>query len=105
MTPKDLVEEVTGEVANEYDHDERKPGARPDGSWVVTAQLPLVDLNDLLGTGTEDKDVDTVGGLLTKVVGMVPLVEAEAEATGLRLRTVEAGDRCHQVSVVQVWVF
>ncbi|EFN93406.1 HlyC/CorC family transporter [Mobiluncus mulieris] len=104
VTLEDLVEEVIGEVADEHDHDEREPEAQPDGSWVVAARLPLVDLNDLLGTEIEDEDVDTVGGLLTKAVGMVPLVGAEAEIAGLRLRAVEAGGRRRQVSVVQVWV-
>lgn len=104
VTLEDLVEEVIGEVSDEHDHDEREPEAQPDGSWIVAARMPLVDLNDLLGTEVEDEDVDTVGGLLTKAVGMVPLVGAEAEVAGLRLRAVEATGRRRQVTAVQVWI-
>lgn len=104
VTLEDLVEEVIGEVSDEHDHSEREPEAQPDGSWIVAARMPLVDLNDLLGTEIEDEDVDTVGGLLTKAVGVVPLVGARAEVAGLELCAVEAGGRRHQVSAVQVRV-
>lgn len=104
VTLEDLVEEVIGEVSDEHDHSEREPEAQADGSWIVAARMPLVDLNDLLGTEIEDEDVDTVGGLLTKAVGMVPLVGAQAVIDGLELRAVEAEGRRRQVSAVAVRV-
>lgn len=102
VTLEDLIEEVIGEVSDEHDHSEREPEQQPDGSWIVAARMPLVDLNDLLGTEIEDEDVDTVGGLLTKAVGVVPLVGAAAEVDGLALRAVEAAGRRRQVSAIEV---
>lgn len=104
VTLEDLVEEVIGEVSDEHDHAEREPELQPDGSWVVPARFPLVDLNDLLGCAIDDEDVDTVGGLLTKAVGVVPLVGAFASIEGLELRAVEAEGRRRQVSAISVRV-
>lgn len=64
----------------------------------------MVDLNDLLDTEIDDEDVDTVGGLLTKAVGVVPLVGAFASVDGLELRAVEAEGRRRQVSAISVRV-
>lgn len=104
VTLEDLVEEVIGEVADEHDHAEMEPELQTDGSWVVPARFPLVDLNDLLGTEIDDEDVDTVGGLLTKAIGVVPLVGAFAQTEGLELRAVEAEGRRRQVSAISVRV-
>lgn len=102
VTLEDLVEEVIGEVNDEHDHAESEPAQQPDGSWVVPARLPLVDLNDLLGTEIDDEDVDTVGGLLTKAIGMVPLVGSSADISGLTLKAIAAQGRRHQVSLIEV---
>lgn len=102
VTLEDLVEEVIGEVNDEHDHAESEPAQQPDGSWVVPARLPLVDLNDLLGTEIDDEDVDTVGGLLTKAIGMVPLVGSSADIAGLTLKAIAAQGRRHQVSLIEV---
>ena len=104
VTLEDLVEEVIGEVSDEHDHAEREPELQQDGSWIVPARFPLVDLNDLLGCAIDDEDVDTVGGLLTKAVGVVPLVGAFASIEGLELRAVEAEGRRRQVSAISVRV-
>lgn len=104
VTLEDLVEEVIGEVSDEHDHAEKEPELQPDGSWIVPARFPLVDLNDLLDTEIDDEDVDTVGGLLTKAVGVVPLVGAFASVDGLELRAVEAEGRRRQVSAISVRV-
>lgn len=104
VTLEDLVEEVIGEVSDEHDHAETEPEELEDGSWLVAARMPLVDLNDLLGTEIDDEDVDTVGGLLSKGIGKVALVGSSAEVEGLELRAVEAAGRRHQVSAIQVRV-
>lgn len=102
VTLEDLVEEVIGEVSDEHDHAEAEPEALPDGTWLVPARLPLVDLNDLLDLEIADEDIDTVGGLLTKALGHVPLVDEAAQVEGLELRAVAAEGRRRQISKVSV---
>jgi len=63
-----------------------------------------VDLNDLLDLEIVDEDIDTVGGLLTKALGHVPLVDEAAQVEGLELRAVAAEGRRRQISKVSVRV-
>jgi CBS domain containing-hemolysin-like protein len=86
LTIEDIVEEIVGEIADEYDADERPPVEELDGGAVrVSARLPVEDLGELFGTELEHADVDTVGGLLAQRLGRVPLPGAVAELNGLRL--------------------
>jgi CBS domain containing-hemolysin-like protein len=55
----------------------------------VSARYPVDDLAELVGIGIEDEDVDTVGGLLAKHLGKVPIAGSEVEVEGLRF-TAEA---------------
>jgi len=86
LTIEDIVEEIVGEIADEYDADERPPVEELGGGVVrVSARLPVEDLGELFGTELEHADVDTVGGLLAQRLGRVPLPGAVAELNGLRL--------------------
>jgi CBS domain containing-hemolysin-like protein len=86
LTIEDIVEEIVGEITDEYDADERPPVEELDGGAVrVSARLPVEDLGELFGTEFEHADVDTVGGLLAQWLGRVPLPGAVAELKGLRL--------------------
>jgi CBS domain containing-hemolysin-like protein len=86
LTIEDIVEEIVGEITDEYDADERPPVEELDGGAVrVSARLPVEDLGELFGTEFEHTDVDTVGGLLAQRLGRVPLPGAVAELNGLRL--------------------
>lgn len=102
VTLEDVIEEVIGDVSDEHDHAKAEPIALPDGSWVVPARLPLYELGDLFDMELEDEDVDTVGGLLTKLVGRVPLVGAQAEIDGLLLQAITAGGRRRQITEIEV---
>jgi magnesium and cobalt exporter, CNNM family len=86
LTIEDIVEEIVGEITDEYDTDERPPVEELDGGAVrVSARLPVEDLSELFGTEIAHADVDTVGGLLAQRLGRVPLPGAVAELSGLRL--------------------
>lgn len=86
LTIEDIVEEIVGEITDEYDADERPPVEELGGGAVrVSARLPVEDLSELFGTELEHADVDTVGGLLAQRLGRVPLPGAVAELNGLRL--------------------
>jgi magnesium and cobalt transporter len=72
LTIEDLLEEIVGEIQDEYDDEARLYHQREDGGWVVDAQLPLGELNDLLDTQLAPEDVDTLGGLVLHGLGHIP---------------------------------
>ncbi|SUE30096.1 Mg2+/Co2+ transporter [Nocardia farcinica] len=87
VTIEDVLEEIVGEIADEYDTDEIAPVEDlGDGSYRVSARLSVEDLGELYGIEIEDEDVDTVGGLLAHELGRVPLPGSKVEAYGLVLR-------------------
>ncbi|MDD7967097.1 hemolysin family protein [Actinomycetospora lemnae] len=92
VTIEDLLEEIVGEITDEYDAAEHRPLDHVDeNTWRVAARLPVEDLEEATGTEFDVEDVDTVGGLLAQRLGRVPLPGAEAEIAGLRLRA-EGGE-------------
>ena len=94
VTIEDVLEEIVGEIADEYDTDEVAPVEElGDKRYRVSARLPIEDLGELYDIEfDEDLDVDTVGGLLALELGRVPLPGAEVTWDGLQLRA-EGGPR------------
>ncbi|MET7767414.1 hemolysin family protein [Nocardia sp. NPDC005366] len=87
VTIEDVLEEIVGEIADEYDTDETPPVEDlGDGRYRVSARLSVEDLGELYGLEIEDEDVDTVGGLLAHELGRVPLPGSKVVAYGLVLR-------------------
>src|SRR3954471_16107197 len=85
VTIEDILEEIVGEIADEHDAVQRPPVEElPDGSVRITARLPVEDLADLFKVELPDDDgVETVGGLLAREIGMVPIEGSAAEGGGL----------------------
>jgi CBS domain containing-hemolysin-like protein len=69
---EDLLEEIVGEIADEYDVE--RPGVQhmEDGSLRVPGRMPIDDVSDELGTELPDTEWDTVGGLMLNLLGHVP---------------------------------
>ncbi|WP_067801233.1 hemolysin family protein [Nocardia beijingensis] len=87
VTIEDVLEEIVGEIADEYDVDETPPVEDlGDGRYRVSTRLPVEDLGELFGLEIEEEDVDTVGGLLAHELGRVPLPGSKIEVHGLVLR-------------------
>ncbi len=88
VTIEDVLEEIVGEIADEYDTDEVAPiEDLGDLSYRVSARLPIEDLSELYDVEVDEQlDVDTVGGLVALELGRVPLPGAEVIWDGLRLR-------------------
>ena len=106
VTIEDVLEEIVGEIADEYDTDEVAPvedlGER---EYRVSARLPIEDLGELYGLELdEDLDVDTVGGLVAFELGRVPLPGAEVSWDGLRLRAEGGPDHRGRVRINTVLV-
>lgn len=102
VTMEDIVEEIVGEIDDEYDTVSPKVEELGDGSVRVPARLDIDDLGDLFDVDIEEDDVETVGGLLTKLVGRVPIPGASAEVEGLRLVAENMAGRRHQLATVLV---
>jgi CBS domain containing-hemolysin-like protein len=85
VTIEDILEEIVGEITDEYDV-ERPPVEHLDGGAVrVTARLPIEDLGDIFGVELPADEVETVGGLLAQTLGRVPIPGASADVGGLHL--------------------
>ena len=119
VTIEDILEEIVGEITDEYDTEEVPEVAEAsDGAFRVSARLPVEDLEELFagrfrGTPREDElhealenaDVDTVGGLLAQRLGKVPLPGATAELDGLlRLQGEGGKDARGRVRITSVLV-
>jgi CBS domain containing-hemolysin-like protein len=93
-----------GEIADEHDAFQRPPVEElPDGSVRVTARLPVEDLAELFHVELpEDDDVETVGGLLAREIGRVPIEGSAAEVAGLRLVAESLGGRRNRIDTVLV---
>ncbi len=73
VTIEDILEEIVGEITDEYDNEMPPVEVLPEGAYRVTARLPVEELAELTDRDLKDDDVDTVGGLLAKHLGRVPI--------------------------------
>ena len=85
VTIEDILEEIVGEITDEYDNEQPPVEWLSDGSARVTARLSATELGELFGVNLEDEDVETVAGLLAQALGRVPIAGSAATVRGLRL--------------------
>jgi CBS domain containing-hemolysin-like protein len=104
ITIEDILEEIVGEITDEYDEDEVEPEYLEDGSVRVSSRYPVDELDELVGFDVVDDDVDTVGGLLAKLLGKVPIPGAVAEGHGLRFEAEAPTGRRNRVGTVLIAV-
>ncbi|MGY5764653.1 hemolysin family protein [Brachybacterium sp. DNPG3] len=102
VTIEDVVEEIVGEIADE--HDPQEPGIMDlgDGRFRVPAREGLSEVGDLFGLTIEDPDVDSIGGLLGKAIGRVPIVGSRGDIAGLRLEAEKTSGRRRRLSTLIV---
>lgn len=99
VTLEDLIEEIVGEISDEYDRDVDLIVDLGEGIFFVDARLPVDDLNEQFGTEIET-DADSVGGLFTALAGRIPERGESLEIEGLRLTVTELqGTRIRQLQV------
>lgn len=72
VTLEDLIEELVGEIVDEFDVEDPMAEPLPGGAYRVNARMPLDEVNDLLDADLPEGDWDTVGGLLFGSLGHVP---------------------------------
>jgi CBS domain containing-hemolysin-like protein len=105
VTVEDLLEEIVGEISDEYDPPEIEVQRLSEDQLVVDASLALSELVDLMGVDVDVEDVDTVGGLVVSLLGRlaVPGDEAVDLRHGLRLHVLSVvGRRVKTVRIERV---
>ena len=102
VTIEDIVEEIVGEITDEFDAEEESVEELEDGSRRVPARFPVDDLDDILGVSIEDDEVDSVGGLMAKYLGKVPIPGSTVEVAGLAFLAEEAKGRRNRVGTVLI---
>jgi CBS domain containing-hemolysin-like protein len=103
VTIEDILEEIVGEITDEYDV-ERPPIQRIDADTArVTARLAVEDLGELFTVELPHRDdVETVGGLLAEAIGMVPIAGSAATVHGLELTAESISGRRNRIDTVLV---
>jgi CBS domain containing-hemolysin-like protein len=84
VTLEDLLEEIVGEIADEYDREEPQVEPAGDGSYLVNARMPVDELSELLDVELPQEEWDTVGGLMMGLLGRLPGQGEEVELAGLK---------------------
>ncbi|MSO78197.1 MAG: HlyC/CorC family transporter [Acidimicrobiia bacterium] len=87
VTMEDLLEEIVGEITDEYDVEEPGIEHLPDGALRVAGSLPIDDLSEELGVELPDEEWDTVGGLVFNLLGHVPVESESVKFQGFDFKT------------------
>lgn len=72
VTMEDIVEEIVGEIEDEYDKDEPKIEKVKDDLYIIDGRMNLEDINDELGTELESENHETISGLMVELLGFIP---------------------------------
>lgn len=103
ITLEDCLEELVGEIVDEYDVEDLAVERLPNGDLLVDGGMAIDELNELLDVDLPDDDWDTVGGLVFSTLEHVPTPGEELEFDGLRFTAVEVeGRRIRKVRVHQL---
>ena len=102
VTIEDILEEIVGEITDEYDREAPEVEDLGDGRVRVAATMHVDDLGELYDVDLDEDEVDTVGGLIGKTIGRVPILGSTCEVAGLRLTAERMSGRRHRIATVVV---
>ncbi len=106
VTLEDIIEELLGEIVDEFDVEDAMIEPLPDGDYRVNARMPLDEVNDLLRAHLPEGDWDTIGGLLLAQLGRVPAEGESVEVDGWQLTAQRVvGRRIGRVRVHRLHAF
>jgi CBS domain containing-hemolysin-like protein len=100
VTIEDLIEEIVGEIVDEYDREEPLVEPVDDNTIRVDAKMPIDEVNELLGVELPHEEWDTVGGLVFGLTGRVPTAGEIVEFDSLSFRTERVSGRRIQKVVI-----
>jgi CBS domain containing-hemolysin-like protein len=98
VTLEDLIEEIVGEIVDEYDSNDAEVTELGPGTYRVSSRMSIDDLGELFNIDLDDDEVDTVGGLLAKTLGKVPIVGSAVQVGGISLKADRLEGRRNRVS-------
>jgi CBS domain containing-hemolysin-like protein len=101
-TLEDLIEELVGDISDEYDREAAQVESLGDGRYRVNARLPIDELGELFGLDLEDEDVDSAGGLLAKELGRLPQPGERVTVSGLLLEAERTEGRRKRIATILV---
>ncbi|MGA9362804.1 MAG: hemolysin family protein [Bacteroidota bacterium] len=94
ITMEDILEEIVGEIHDEYDEVLKEVEASADGSFLVNARVPISQFNERFGCDIpEDADYETVGGFLYKLTGRIPDLNETISHKNLTFTVATKSDR------------
>ena len=104
VTIEDILEEIVGEITDEYDEAEIETVVLDDGSVRVSSRYPVDDLDELFPGFhvTREDEVDSVGGLMAMYLGRVPIPGSGVEAHGLHFEAEAPRGRRNRVGTVRI---
>lgn len=101
-TIEDILEEIVGEITDEYDPENTKVTQLAEGRYRVSSRLPIDELGELFGLELDDEDVETVGGLMAKELNRVPIAGSVVKVSGLELVAERGAGRRNVIGTVVV---
>jgi CBS domain containing-hemolysin-like protein len=102
VTMEDLIEELVGDISDEYDREAAQVEELGEGRFRINARLPVDELGELFGLDLEDEDVDSAGGLLAKELGRLPQPGDRASVSGLVLEAERTEGRRKRIATILV---
>ncbi len=101
-TIEDIIEEIVGEIVDEYDHETEAVVELEPGLYRISSRLQVDELGELFNVELDDEDVETVGGLMAKLLNVVPIPGAKVTYEGIEMTADRAVGRRHQIGTVLV---
>lgn len=94
VTIEDILEEIVGDISDEYDETKSLIVSLPDGGWLIDAKMGILDLEEQLGIEIEQKgDYDTVGGYVFHETGMIPPKGFILKKDGFEIEVLRSSNR------------
>jgi len=100
VTIEDILEQIVGEIADEYDDEESMYTANPEGGWVVDARMSILDIEEQLNVTFPEGDYDTLAGFIFQCAGSIPPKGFIIHRDNLDLEVLSSNDRM----VEKVWL-
>lgn len=93
ITIEDLLEQIVGDIQDEYDREEALFTTNPDGSITADGRMPVEELEEQFGIEIERNKFDTVGGLIFHLTGKIPAIGDVVGCEELQLTIIDADER------------
>jgi CBS domain containing-hemolysin-like protein len=93
ITIEDLLEQIVGDIQDEYDAEDELLQLQPDGSVLIDARLSIEEFEEFFSIRVERDKFDTVGGLIFYLLGRIPRSGEEVECSGVQLTVISVGER------------